>query len=149
MARKMFSITGQKAYGDRIGAVASARVRKDVSRAVYVGADQIRVEARRRIADGAIQGSGHVPAKPPNSPNWDTGNLANSIITYKEGEYIAVADSQAQYAAAMEYGFIHHMNGQYYGPWPYMAPAADTKRGEIASNIAKVYSKAIVSVRAK
>lgn len=133
-------ITGADKYSKRLAALTSAKLRKDVGRAVYVGADSIRVEARRLIADGAIQGAGHVPSAPGEPPNWDTGVLANNITTQQVGDFVAEATSSAPYAAALEYG-TYKMEAR-----PYMAPAASNKREEVMRNIQKVYSGAIVSV---
>lgn len=139
MARKA-TITGASNYSKRIGNIANAATRRNVSKAVYVGADSIRVEARRKIADGAIQGAGHVPSAPGQPPNWDTGHLANNITTQQVGEFVADTTSSAEYAAALEYG-TSKMAAR-----PYMRPSANDKREEIAQNIRKVYSAAIVSV---
>lgn len=145
MARKAI-IMGAENYSKRIGNIANAATRRNVSKAVYVGADSIRVEARRKIADGAIQGAGHVPSAPGQPPNWDTGYLANNITTQQVGEFVADVTSSAKsddghpYAVDLEYG------NSKMAARPYMRPSANDKREEIAQNIRKVYSAAIISV---
>lgn len=144
MARKPI-ITGASNYSKRIGNIASAATRRNVSKAVYVGADSIRVEARRKIADGAIQGAGHLPSAPGQPPNWDTGHLANNITTQQIGEFVADTTSSAKsedghpYAVDLEYG------NSKMAARPYMRPSANDKREEIVNLIQNVYRTSILA----
>jgi HK97 gp10 family phage protein len=75
-----------------------------VGREIYAAADMIRVEARRLIAEGAIQGRGHVASLPGQPPNWDTGMLANGIVTNKTGPMSAQVLSTAPHSLPLEFG---------------------------------------------
>jgi HK97 gp10 family phage protein len=85
--------------------------------AVYAAADMIRVEARHSITSGSTSGRGHVPSLPGEPPNADTHHLDSNITTEKTGPLTAVVRSNANYAAALEFG-----TGKM-AERPYMRPA--------------------------
>lgn len=101
------------------------KVRANVGKAIFVGSDLIRVEARRLIAQGAIQGAGHVPSKPGEPPNWDTGDLAGNIVNAKTGSVTAETTSNAGHAIDMEFG------NSKVEERPYMRPATQRKRNDV------------------
>ena len=97
-------------------------------------------DAKQSITDGAVSGAGHVPAKSPNAPNNDTGNLASNIRAYKVGPLHTRAASEAKYAVPMEIGFTS--GGVFHGPWPYMGPAAQKNKSQIPIDVAKAVNLA-------
>lgn len=92
---------------------------KAVGAAVYESADAIRAEAFRSISAGSVSGAGHVPSKPGEPPNRDTGFLQSNLKTALTGPISAEVQSNAPYAGALEFG-TSKMAAR-----PYMRPARD------------------------
>lgn len=137
----MVKITGSQTHSNRLKAMTSGQAVSAMGRALYVGSDKIRVEARRLIADGAIQGKGHIPSKPGEPPNWDTGQLANEITNTKTGPLSAETRSSAPYASDLEYGTSKMAER------PYMHPATENMRDDIAKDVGGAYFNIIRKVR--
>lgn len=134
----MARITGAKRHSQRLRALPRA-TRREVGKAIFVGSGMIQAETRHLIAQGAIQGAGHVPSAPGEPPNWDTGKLAGDIKTIKTGELTAETSSEAPYATALEFGTSKMAER------PYMRPATKTERPKIVSLVRKAVSRAIRS----
>lgn len=126
--RRIKSITGQQSV-------------RNINKALYVGADMIRVEARRLIADGAVQGKGHVASQPGQPPNWDQGDLANGIVTRPSGPLSAEAAATAPHSAPLQFGTSKM------APRPFMDVAADNKRQEIVEKVGGAVSDVIRRTR--
>lgn len=133
----MVKITGVERHLRRIKAINSAATQTKLTQAVYIGAETIVVEARRLIADGAIQGKGHKPSSPGEPPNWDTGQLANETVPRQNKPLKAQAVSQSDHAAPLEFGSSKMAER------PFMKPAAQNKGGETAKLVRKVILNAI------
>ena len=90
-----------------------------VGAAVYESADAIRAEAFRSISAGAVSGAGHVPSRPGEPPNRDTGELQSKLKSVPTGPISAEVRSEAEYAAPLEFG-TSRMAAR-----PYIRPARD------------------------
>ncbi|NBC37360.1 HK97 gp10 family phage protein [Novosphingobium sp. FSY-8] len=99
--------------GLRTGAIDAA------GKVVFVGSDMVRAEAFRSISAGAVSGKGHVPSKPGEPPNRDTGVLQAHITNTKTGALSAEVRSDAPYALGLETGTSK------VAARPYMRPARD------------------------
>lgn len=97
------AMRGAKKHIDRL-----KRLTRDVEEVagavVYEGADMIRAEAFRSVSAGSISGKGHVASKPGEAPNRDTGGLQAHMKVKKTGRVKAEFRSEAEYAAALEFG---------------------------------------------
>lgn len=127
MARS--GVTGVKAHTERLARMISPATTARIGKVVYVAADKVRVEARRLIADGAIQGKGHVASLPGEAPNWDTGELANGITTRKVGVMQAHTASTSAHSDPLENGT------SVMAERPFMRPAAANKRREVTEDV--------------
>lgn len=129
MARTV--IIGVNKHNTRLKRMYSAASQEKIGRIVYAAADKVRVEARRLIADGAIQGKNHVPSLPGEPPNWDTGELANGIETTRGPKKMqASTDSTAPHSDPLESG-TSKMAAR-----PFMRPAAQNVREEVVNDVA-------------
>lgn len=118
-------ITGDKAHKDRLKRMADPRVRRAISRGIFVAAQEVQTEARLLITAGSVSGSEHVASLPGEAPNNDTGHLAGNIEATRTGELSSQVESKADYGAALERG-TSKMAAR-----PYMAPALQRKRKRI------------------
>lgn len=114
-----------------------AAIKRDVARIMEVAAQKIVVEAQISITAGAVSGRGHVPSAPGQPPNADTHFLANNIRTRRRGPLHVDIVSEAPYSLFLEYG-TSKMEAR-----PFMRPAIDTKRREVADFIQKAAEKAV------
>lgn len=109
------------------------RLRADVVRVagavLYEGADSIRAEAFRSISAGSVSGKNHVPSAPGEPPNRDTGGLQANIEAVQTKPLEAQVRSEADYAAALEFGTIRM------AARPYMRPARDKMRKKIVARM--------------
>lgn len=137
----MAKVTGAARH---IARLQNARVgvRREVGRAVFVGAGQIETQARQLIIQNAIQGKGHIPSRPGEPPNRDTGQLDQSIVSVKTGELTAETSANAQsgdysYAVGLEFGNTKVAER------PYMRPATRLTRKRIERLVRRAVSIAI------
>lgn len=115
----------------------SAQGRARISQAVLVGAGLIASSAKRSITEGSISGPGHVPSRPGQPPNADTGVLHTSIVAVQTGELQAQVHVNAPYASELEYG-TSRMAAR-----PFLQPAVDRTRAEVID----LFFRAIKSAR--
>lgn len=115
-------ITGAKAHKARLKRIRGPEMVRELGKAIFVASDLLKVEAQISITEGAVSGKNHVPSTAPNPPNNDTGHLANGIENHKTGPLTAETSSNAEYAAAHEFG------NSRLPARPYMAPAAAKTR---------------------
>lgn len=106
---------------------------------VYEGADTIRAEAHRSISAGSVSGKGHVPSRPGEPPNRDSGVLQAHLKAQRTGPLTAEVRSEAPYAAALEFG-TSKMAAR-----PYTRPARDAKKAEIEKRFAEQMNKLVKS----
>lgn len=116
---------GREAHRQRLKKLTGGEVIKAARRVLYVGADMIRAEAHRGISAGSVSGKNHVPSKPGEYPNRDTGVLQAHLKSELTGELEAQVSSEAPYAQALEFG-TSRMAAR-----PHLRPARDKKAPEI------------------
>jgi HK97 gp10 family phage protein len=121
----------------RLRRLASADVIKTAGEVVYEGADMIQAEAHHSIVAGSVGGKAHVPSKPGEPPNSDTGVLAAMIGTYHTAPVTAEVRSEAPYSAALEWG-TSKMAAR-----PFMRPARDKMAPKIRARFAEQMNKLI------
>lgn len=96
-------------------------------------ADAVKAEAQNSITRGAVSGAGHVPSAPGQPPNEDSGFLRSKISVARTGLLSAEIRSEAEYAAALEFG------SSKVAARPYLRPARDKEAaGAIKAGIAKM-----------
>lgn len=103
---------------------------------VVVGADMIKAEAQRSITAGSVSGKLHVPSRPGEPPNNDSDHLRNNIETTNPSPLLARVSSNADYAAALEFG-TSRMAAR-----PYMRPARD----KMAPKIVELFEKRLDAI---
>lgn len=102
-----------------------------IGKAVFAAAQLHTATAQKLITQGSISGKGHVPSKPGEPPNRDTGVLDNNIEAARAGQLKATSSSNAPYAAALEFG-TSKIDAR-----PYMGPATQLTRDRTAALLAK------------
>lgn len=103
---------------------------RDVSKALFVAGDIIKAEAQVSITTGAVSGINHVPSRPGEPPNEDTGALRRSIKVEQSGPLtvkVTAGDDNVNYAAFLEFG-TSRMAAR-----PFMGPAARKKKDEVVA----------------
>lgn len=123
-------VTGAKQHAARLKKIRGAAMVRELGKAIVVASDILKVEAQISITAGAVSGKNHVPSAPGQPPNNDTGYLANNIKNRKTGPLTAEVSSEAEYAAALEFG-TSKMAAR-----PYMQPATDKTRPKAVKLIA-------------
>jgi HK97 gp10 family phage protein len=133
----MPKISGPKGVADRLTRLAGQEKIALVGHALFVGGESIRAYAAHSITEGAVSGKNHVPSRPGEPPNEDTGHLRTNIDVTQTGPLRVEVASNAKYSAALEYG-TSKMAAR-----PFMNPAARAKRKEVTENVRKAISAAI------
>lgn len=116
------SVKGEGGFAKKLDSL--GKLPDDISDILFVAAGLIETEARLSITQGSVSGKGHVPSKPGEPPNNDTGVLANSIEAKLTSPTTAEVTASAPYAAVQEYGNKEGTLEER----PYMRPA-QTKEG--------------------
>ncbi len=121
------AMKGRDKHKQRLQALTGAAVVKAANRVVYVGSDMIRGEAFVSISRGSVSGKAHVPSRPGEPPNRDTGVLQANLENRLVEDLVAEVSSNAPYAAALESEFgTSKMEAR-----PYMRPARDKEAPRI------------------
>lgn len=130
-------ITGDKKHSDRLKRMTDAKMKSDVTKALFVAGKEIELEAEHSITEGSISGKGHVPSRPGEPPNADTRLLDTSIDTIVIGESPPKVHvvSNAPYSAALESG-TSKMAAR-----PFMRPATNKKRKKAAQIVARALNR--------
>lgn len=115
----------------------AAGLERELAPVVFAAAELVEVEAINSITAGSVSGRGHVPSRPGEAPNNDLGDLVRGIATTQPEPLRATVTSSAPHALPLEVG-TSRMAAR-----PYMAPAANRKRKEVASTLAKGVSRAV------
>lgn len=102
---------------------------RTVGAALFAGGQGIQVEAQISITTGAVSGKNHVPSKPGEPPNQDTGVLSNNIETVQVAPLRVEVSSNAPYAADLEFGTSKMAER------PYMRPAVAKRRKEVTFGV--------------
>jgi HK97 gp10 family phage protein len=108
-----------------------------IGRALFKAGHAIQAEASRLITTGAVSGKNHVPSKPGEPPNEDTGTLRAKIETTQPSPLVVEVRSNAPYAVALELG-TSKMAAR-----PYMHPAVANKREEVLRYVEAVVENTI------
>ena len=116
---------GRDKWKRRMDRLTGREVIETAGKVVFEGADMISAHAFREISRVSVYGDGHVPSKPGEFPNRDTGVLQGGLETQRTGPVTAEVRSTALYAAPLEFG-TSRMAAR-----PYMRPSRDAKRKEI------------------
>lgn len=128
---------GAKKHGDRLKKLTSKRVIQIAGAIAYEGADMIRAEAFRMVSAGSISGAGHIPSKPGEAPNRDTGVLQANMESIQTGPLTAEFRSKAKYARALEFGTSKMAQR------PHVRPARDSKLPEIRKRYVEQMNKLV------
>jgi len=132
----MPKISGRKRVTARLNGLAGQRVVERVGQALFAGGELIRGEAAHLITEGAVSGKGHVPSRPGEPPNEDTGVLRTHIETTRVAPLVVEVSSNAPYAVPLEAG-TSKMAAR-----PYMGPAARRKRKEVVELVRRSVNQA-------
>lgn len=127
----MPKISGRDAASKRLRALSGKEKVELVGRALFVGGDMIKAEAAHLITEGAVSGAGHVPSKPGEPPNEDTGLLRSRIEVTQVAPLRVQISSNAPYAVELEFGTSKMAER------PYMRPATKRKRKEVVALVEK------------
>lgn len=119
-----------------IGRMKSAQdVAKAITRELYAAGQMIEAHAEKSITDGAVSGAGHIPSRPGEPPNEDTGALRRSIETriVASGDtptvHVEAGGPSAPYAVYLENG-TSKMAAR-----PFMRPATEKNRAEVMARV--------------
>lgn len=97
---------------------------------LFQAGERVQSDAQVSITTPAQSGDRHVPSRPYEPPNNDTGVLANNIETVQVEPLKVVVSSNAPYAAYLEFGTSRMPQ-----PRPYMGPALEKNRKYITQAI--------------
>lgn len=120
----MVKIIGQKAHIARLRKIQGPEMVRAVGAALFVAGDMIKVDAQISITAGSISGKGHIPSKPGEPPNNDTGDLVRGIENTQVAPLRVEVTSSSPHAVPLEVG-TSKMAAR-----PYMGPAAQKNRKE-------------------
>ena len=120
------AIKGGKRWLDRLRRKRVV-VPQKVAQALYLGGQEIELEAEHSITSGSISGKGHIPSLPGQPPNADTRHLDTNIETTIEAQNPPTVHvtSHASYSAALEFGTSKMAER------PFMRPATTKKRKKV------------------
>ena len=111
----MARIAGASQHIARLKAPVSPGGVKLLGAVLFEAGQRVQVDAQVSITEGAVSGAGHVPSRPGEPPNNDTGVLANNIETIQVDPLKVEVSSNAPYAAIQEFGgVINHPGGTPY-----------------------------------
>lgn len=119
------AMKGRKAHVARLKRISGPTMERQIGRALFAAGEAIQVEAQLSITRGSVSGKNHVPSRPGEAPNQDTGVLGNNIETVQKEPLLVEVSSNAPYSAALEFG-TSKMAAR-----PFMQPAVDATRPEI------------------
>lgn len=125
----MPKISGSISATKRLNRLAGQQKVELVGRALFAAGDAIKAEAQHLITEGAVSGKGHVPSRPGEPPNEDTGHLRTNITVEQAGPLRVLVASNARYSRALEDG-TSKMAAR-----PFMGPAARRKRAEVVATV--------------
>lgn len=97
----------------------SAEFRDLVGSLLYEYGDRIRAEAFRSISAGSVSGKNHVPSRPGESPNRDSGVLQAGLEVQRTGPLTVEVRAETPYSAPLEFG------SSKVAARPFMRPARD------------------------
>lgn len=110
-----------------------------IDSAVFELANRVQVDAQASITEGAVSGAGHIPSRPGEPPNNDTGVLANAIETLRgteSGSIKYIVSSNAPYSQPLEFG------SSKMAARPFLRPALEKNRERIGKRLAAAINQA-------
>lgn len=128
---------GARAHINRLKALASPEMKREVGRALFAAGELVQTEAQISITRGAVSGKGHVPSAPGEPPNADTHHLADNIETTQPAIDRVLVSSNATYSAPLEFG-TSKMAAR-----PFMRPARDKKRKEVQRMVQQAMNRVV------
>jgi HK97 gp10 family phage protein len=128
-------LKGAKAHINRLKRLSSPEAERAIGKALFAGGEAIQVEAQLSITRGAVSGRNHVPSRPGEPPNQDTGVLASNIETVQISPTLVEVSSNAPYSAPLEFG-TSKMAAR-----PFMRPARDKMRAEVTELVRRAVAK--------
>jgi hypothetical protein len=131
----MGRLIGRKAHVARLKRLTGAGMEREVGKALFAAGNRIQVAAQISITEGAVSGKEHVPSRPGEAPNQDTGVLGNNIETVQIEPLLVEVSSNAPYSAALELG-TSRMEAR-----PFMAPARDRERRNAEQLVAQAVKR--------
>lgn len=133
----MAKITGADKHAKRLKNMAKSS--KQIVAALYAAGQEIEIDAEHSITAGSISGKGHVPSRPGQPPNRDTGDLDKNIETTVEAQNPPTVHvtSHMPYSAALEYG-TSKMAAR-----PFMRPATEKNRKKVGQKVANAVRIAV------
>lgn len=127
----MASVKGVKEHVARLNRLSGPEMRSEAYKALYVAADEMRVDAVHSITDGAVSGIGHVPSQPGSPPKADTHQLDTSIVVEGHPDQLrASVIAAAPHAVPLEWGTSKMAER------PFMRPAAKRSRPRVVQLVA-------------
>lgn len=130
-------ITGRREVSARLNRLSGKEKVELVGQALFAGAELIKAEASRLVTEGAVSGKYHVPSKPGEPPNEDTGQLRSGFETERTAPLRAEFRSTAPHAVPLERG-TSKMEER-----PHVGPAVKAKRAEIVAKVERAMSIAV------
>lgn len=130
-------ISGDKAVTRKLRGLAGKEKVEFVGKALEVAGGEIKAFAQNSITEGSVGGAMHVPSKPGEPPNADTGILHTSIEVHRVAPLRVQVVAEAPYAAALEFGTSKMIER------PYMRPAAKAKRARTTELVGKAVTIAV------
>lgn len=125
----MTRIRGAKEHSLRLKRMRGTGAVRVIGQALFEGGEAIQVEAQISLTTGAVSGANHVPSKPGEPPNEDTGRLGDNIETVQPSPLRVEVSSNAPYALPLELG-TSKMAAR-----PYMGPAARKMRPQVVRKV--------------
>lgn len=100
---------------------------------LLAGAQAIVEDAQHTIHDGAVSGARHVPSRPGEAPNNDTGELADSIHIR---EVIETTDRvQTSVIVDAKYGGYLELGTSRIMPRPFLSPATKRQHDAVSGGV--------------
>lgn len=110
---------------------------------MFAAGEAIAVEAQLLITEGSVSGKGHVPSRPGEPPQNDTGVLAGGIIVRQTAPLKVEIVSTAPYSNALEFGSSRM------SPRPFMGPGSRIAEPEVNKIIARAARRAVRQLKAR
>lgn len=127
----MPKITGRGKAERRIRELGQKELIERVGKALFGGGQAIKAEASFLITQGSVSGAKHIPSKPGEPPNEDTGFLRININVTQQAPLRVRISADAPYSGFLEFG-TSRMEAR-----PFMQPALAAVREEIIGNVRK------------
>lgn len=133
----MPKVTGKGSVNKRLSGLAGQQKVALVGQALFAGGERIKATASRKITEGAVSGKNHVPSRPGQPPNENTGHLRTNIKVYQVAPLRVQVVSEANYSAALEYG-TSKMAAR-----PFMGPSAREESPAVKALVNKAIDKVL------